>query len=90
MQPASAYAPSGLAFYEGERFPAWRGNALIGALASGELVRVELDGERYVREERLLTGIGRVRDVRVGPDGYVYLLTDAKDGRLLRVEPAGR
>ena len=84
-----SFAPSGLAFYQGDRFPAWRNSALIGALVSGEVVRVELDADgRFVREERLLTGLGqRIRDVRVGPDGLVYLLTDARDGRLLRVEP---
>ena len=84
-----SFAPSGLAFYQGDRFPAWRNSALIGALVSGEVVRVELDADgRFVREERLLTGLGqRIRDVRVGPDGLVYLLTDARDGWLLRVEP---
>ena len=54
------------------------------------LVRLKLDGERVVTEERLLQGIGRIRDVRVGPDGLVYLLTDEADGRLLRLEPVDR
>jgi glucose/arabinose dehydrogenase len=81
-------APSGMAFYEGDKFPAWQGNILLGALRSQMLVRLELDGEKIVREERLLKGtLGRIRDVRVGPDGYVYLLTDDSDGVLARLEP---
>nr|MBL8410598.1 PQQ-dependent sugar dehydrogenase [Dechloromonas sp.] len=82
-------APSGMAFYIGDRFPGWRGNLFVGALKFQMLVRLELDGNRVVREERLLTGReGRIRDVRQGPDGLLYLLTDAPDGRLLRLEPA--
>jgi glucose/arabinose dehydrogenase len=82
-------APSGLAFYRGERFPGWQGNLFSGALKDRLLVRVQLDGERVVRQERLLTELGeRIRDVRTGPDGLVYLLTDSADGRLLRLEPA--
>ena len=81
-------APSGMAFYEGARFPGWRGNLLIGALRDAMLVRLELDGEKVVKEERLLKGaLGRIRDVRVGPDGFVYLLTDKSDGVLARLEP---
>lgn len=81
-------APSGMSFYTGDRFPAWRGNLFVGALRAQMLVRLELDGERVVREERLLNGrVGRIRDVRQGPDGLLYLLTDAADGRLLRLEP---
>jgi aldose sugar dehydrogenase len=83
-------APSGMAFYTGDKFPAWRGNLFVGALKAQCLVRLELDGTRVVKEERLLTGLGeRIRDVRQGPDGLLYLLTDASAGRLLRVEPAG-
>lgn len=82
-------APSGMAFYTGERFPAWRGNLFVGALKFQMLVRLELDGERVVHEERLLVGReGRIRDVRAGPDGLIYLLTDSPEGRLLRLEPA--
>lgn len=81
-------APSGMAFYTGERFPGWRGNLFVGALKFQMLVRLELDGARVVREERLLTSReGRIRDVRQGPDGLLYLLTDAPDGKLLRIEP---
>ena len=82
-------APSGMAFYEGDKFPNWRGSVLVGALRDEMLVRLELDGERVVREERMMRdAIGRIRDVRVGPDGFVYLLTDERRGVLARLEPA--
>jgi glucose/arabinose dehydrogenase len=82
-------APSGMAFYTGDRFPEWRGNLFVGSLKFQVLVRLSLDGERVVGEERLLQGLGdRVRDVRQGPDGLLYLLTDESNGRLLRIEPA--
>lgn len=82
-------APSGMAFYVGDAFPKWRGNLLVGALRSRLLARLTLDGESVVAEERILEDeLGRIRDVRVGPDGLVYLLTDARNGRLLRLEPA--
>jgi glucose/arabinose dehydrogenase len=61
---------------------------LVGALAGQMLVRLTLDGEKVIKEERLLQGrVGRIRDVRLGPDGFVYLLTDDSQGRLLRLEP---
>ena len=83
-------APSGMAFYDGDRFPGWRGNLLVGALKFRLLSRLELDGERVVHEERMLVdAIGRIRDVRVGPDGYVYLLSDAPNGVIARLEPEG-
>ncbi|MDE0033392.1 MAG: PQQ-dependent sugar dehydrogenase [Deltaproteobacteria bacterium] len=83
-------APSGMAFYDGDKFPGWRGNLLVGALRFRLLSRLELDGERVVREERILERtIGRIRDVRVGPDGYVYLLSDETSGVIARLEPAG-
>jgi glucose/arabinose dehydrogenase len=82
-------APSGMAFYAGDLFPAWRGNLFVGALAGQALVRLELDGEKVGREERLLRELGqRIRDVRTGPDGALYLLTDSLSGRILRVVPA--
>jgi glucose/arabinose dehydrogenase len=82
-------APSGMAFYTGDKFSTWRGSALVGALAGSLLARLELDGDRVVREERILANLGeRIRDVRQGPDGYVYLLTDAPQGRVLRLRPA--
>jgi glucose/arabinose dehydrogenase len=83
-------APSGMAFYTGDRFPGWRTSLFVGALKAQLLVRLELDGEKVVREERLLEGVlGRIRDVRAGPDGFLYLLTDASPGVLARLEPAG-
>lgn len=83
-------ATSGLLFYTGDKFPQWRNSAFVGGLKTQMLVRLELDGTRVVREERLLekTVNQRVRDVEQGPDGCIYLLTDAVNGRLLRMEPA--
>jgi glucose/arabinose dehydrogenase len=82
-------APSGMAFYHGDLFPAWRGNLFVGALAGRMLVRLTLNGENVVGEERLLRGLGeRIRDVRAGPDGALYLVTDNAAGRVLRVAPA--
>lgn len=78
-------APSGAAFYDGEMFPEWRGSLLVGGLRSQTLVRLELDGDRVVAEERLVRGIGRVRDVAVASDGAILVVTDAADGRLVRI-----
>ncbi len=80
---------SGMLFYRGDMFPQWRGNLFLGALAAGELIRLELDGDRVVHEERLLSPLGqRIRDVREGPEGAIYVLTDEEDGKLLRLTPA--
>ena len=82
-------APSGMAFYTGNLFPAWKNNLFIGGLASQALVRLELDGDKVTKEERLLREMNqRIRDVRVGPDGALWLLTDHASGRLLRLMPA--
>jgi glucose/arabinose dehydrogenase len=82
-------APSGMAFYQGALFPAWKGNLFVGALAGQMLVRLPLDGDKITGEERLLHGLGeRIRDVRNGPDGALYLLTGNIAGRILRVAPA--
>ena len=83
-------ATSGLLFYTGDRFPQWRGNAFVGGLSSQQVSRLEMDGNRVVREEVLFKGVigQRVRDVEQGPDGLIYLLTDQPDGQLLRIEPA--
>jgi glucose/arabinose dehydrogenase len=84
-------APSGMAFYTGDRFPAWRGDLFVGALRDQVLVRLKLDGDKIVNEERMLKNVlGRIRDVRSGPDGYLYLLTDESNGVLTRIEPAGQ
>jgi glucose/arabinose dehydrogenase len=82
-------APSGATFYTGDAFPAWRDNLLIGSLNPGGLVRLVLDGDRVTLEERYREGElrARIRDVVQGPDGFVYLLTDEDDGKVLRIEP---
>jgi glucose/arabinose dehydrogenase len=83
-------APSGMAFYTGDKFPKWKGDLFVGSLKFDLLVRLRLDGEKVVKEERMLKGaLGRIRDVRVGPDGFLYLLTDENRGVLARLEPAG-
>jgi glucose/arabinose dehydrogenase len=83
-------SPSGLDFYDGELLPAWQGDLLAGGLSGQLLVRLDMEGDAVVGEERLFEGqLGRIRDVRVGPDGAIYLLTDADNGRLIRVAPEG-
>ena len=82
-------APSGMAFVSGSQFPQWQGSMLVGALRGQMLVRLTLEGDKVLSEERLFQGRpGRIRDVRMGPDGLVYLLTDDPQGALLRLEPA--
>jgi glucose/arabinose dehydrogenase len=81
-------APSGMAFYTGDAFPQWKGSVLIGSLKPGLLVRLTLDNGRVAREDRHLGDLGaRIREVRQGPDGMLYVLTDHRDGRLLRLTP---
>jgi glucose/arabinose dehydrogenase len=82
-------APSGFTIYTGDLFPQWKGNAFIGGLRTQNLVRLELDGETVTREERMLRQLNeRIRDVRTGPDGALWLLTDNAAGRILRLTPA--
>jgi aldose sugar dehydrogenase len=82
-------APSGLAYYDGHAFPGWRGDLFGGSLAREQLHRLVIDGRSVVREEILLSEtIGRIRDVRQGPDGYLYLATDHEDAGIYRIEPA--
>lgn len=77
---------SGMTFYDGERFKPWQHNLFIGALADKDVIRLQLDGDKVVHEERLLGGLkARIRDVRQGPDGYVYVLTDEDKGTVYRV-----
>ena len=84
-------AISGMAFYDDKRFPQWQHSLFIGALAGQRLMRLSLDkkGQHIIAEENLLTELGeRIRDVRVGLDGYVYVLTDSSNGKLIRIEPS--
>ena len=81
-------APGGMDFYDGDLFADWQGDLLIGGLAVESLVRIRMEGDRVVGEERLLEGEGRVRDVEDLPDGSLLLLIDAPDGRIMRVTPA--
>ena len=100
MEPAEivwlpAIAPSGMVFYDGDRFPAWQGNLFVGSLRiggirnTGHLQRIVFNdrGEEARRESLLAELRQRIRDVRQGPDGLLYVLTDADDGALLRIEP---
>lgn len=84
----TSIAPSGLAFVTGSRYPGWAGSLLLGALRDQALWRLKFDGDKLVDEQRLQAGLSaRMRDVRMGPDGFVYLLTDNADGQLLRLLP---
>jgi glucose/arabinose dehydrogenase len=91
-QPVKYWDPSpafsGMTFYTGDAFPNWQNDLFMGALAHQSILRVELDGQSVAHEEELLRGeIGRIRDVATGPDGFLYLLTDASNGGLYRLEP---
>ena len=82
-------APSGMAFYSGDKFPQWKGDLFVGALAGAHLRRLEIKDNKVVDQEQLLGDLGsRVRDVRMGPDGFLYVLTDQTDGEILRLVPA--
>ncbi|WP_295687481.1 PQQ-dependent sugar dehydrogenase [uncultured Nevskia sp.] len=81
-------APSGMAFYTGDKFAAWRGNLFVGSMKFAYLNRIELDGTKVKAEHKLLTEVNeRIRSVRQGPDGYLYVTTDTPKGRVLRLEP---
>ena len=85
-------ATSGLLFYTGDRFPEWKGNLLAGGLAGEQIARLTMssDGKQVSREETILQGMGRVRDIRQGPDGYVYVAIDDRQGAptsVVRLEP---
>jgi glucose/arabinose dehydrogenase len=97
VQPKKVWVPSigvsGLALYDGDAFPNWRGSLLAGGLSGQRIDLLELDGQEVVREETLLQGLARVRDVRVGPDGFVYAALDDRDGgetAIVRLEPVPR
>jgi len=96
-QPAHVWVPSigvsGLMFYTGSQFPDWRGHLFVGGMARQRLARLTLDGQRVINEEALAPQVGRIRDVRQGPDGYIYLVTDNREGKptpVLRMEPLER
>src|SRR5262249_59253814 len=86
---ARSPAVSAFVIYDDKAFPRWRGNLIVGTLKATELYRMVVDGNRVVHRETLLKGLGRIRDVAVGPDGNVYLLLEhASGGRILRLVPA--
>jgi glucose/arabinose dehydrogenase len=96
-QPAHVWVPSigtsGLMIYTGDRFPEWRGSFFVGGMARHRLARLTLEGQRVTSEETLVPQMGRIRDVRQGPDGYIYLVTDNREGKptpILRMEPVER
>jgi glucose/arabinose dehydrogenase len=81
-------APAGIGFYNGKLFPAWQGNLFVSALAGKYLIRLELNNERVMGEERLLTELNtRIRDVHEGPDGALYVMTDGNGGKILKLTP---
>ncbi len=81
-------APSGMAVYDGDAFPEWRGDVFVGALVNREVRHLVMEGDKVVKEEPLFSELGeRIRDVRVGPDGFLYLLTDSNQGKIVRVRP---
>ena len=96
-QPRQVWVPSigisGAMFYTGDRFPEWRGNLFVGGMAGQQLVRLTLNGQRVTAREDLVPQRGRIRDVRQGPDGLIYLVTDNREGQptpIYRLEPVAR
>ncbi len=96
-QPVHIWVPSiataGLLIYTGDKFPEWRGNFFVGGMNGQQLARLEMNGQRVRVEETLLKDQGRIRDVRQGPDGFIYLAIDDREGkptRIVRLEPVPR
>ena len=93
-QPVHFWTPSvafsGMAFYTGDKLPGWKGNVFMGGLSGQQLVRLEMNSQgRVIAEEKLLRDrCKRIRDVRQGPDGLIYVLTDDANGEILRISPA--
>ena len=92
-QPVHYWVPSiaisGMLFYQGDVFPEWKGNAFVSSLRYGELARLEMKDNKVVKEERLIEGaVNRIREVKEGPDGFLYIITDERDGKLIRIKPA--
>ena len=97
QQPVNVWVPSigisGLMIYAGDKFPQWKGNMFVGGMNGQQLSRLTLDGQRVVSQELLMQRMGRIRDVRQGPDGYIYLVTDDREGKptpVYRMEPVER
>ena len=97
QQPVNVWVPSigisGLMIYTGDKFPQWKGNMFAGGMNGQQLSRLTLDGQRVVSQELLVQRMGRIRDVRQGPDGYIYLVTDDREGKptpVYRMEPVAR
>lgn len=91
VQWTPSIAPSGMTFYTGDKMPQWKGDLFVGALAGQHLRRLDIEGGRVIKQEKLLTKLeARIRDVHQGPDGFLYILTDAPDGQLLRYGPKGQ
>jgi glucose/arabinose dehydrogenase len=98
QQPAQVWVPSigisGLMIYTGDKFPMWKGSFFAGGMVGQQVVRLEHDPKRgFTRRELLATDLGRIRDIRQGLDGYIYLVTDDRDGKptpVLRLEPVER
>ena len=91
-QPVYYWSPSiatsSLLFYTGNKFPNWKGNAFVSSLRFGQLARLEMEGNKVIKEERLINGkVGRIREVQQGRDGYIYIITDETNGKLLRLKP---
>lgn len=87
VQWTPSIAPSGMAFYMGDKLPQWKGDLFVGALAGQHLRRLDIEGGRIIKQERLLADLeSRIRDVRSAPDGYLYILTDGPEGQLIRLE----
>jgi glucose/arabinose dehydrogenase len=96
-QPVHIWVPSigisGMMIYTGDRFPRWKGNMFVGGMVGEQLARLTLQGQRVVHEETLVQRMGRIRDVRQSPDGYIYLVTDDREGKptpIYRLEPVDR
>lgn len=79
-------APCGMAFVEGNVYPEWKGNLLVGSLSYTYLARCELEGNKVIHQEKLLDGIARIRNVKMGPDGYIYVATESP-GKILKIIP---
>ena len=86
---AAPVVPAGMTLFDGQAFPNWVGDLFVGTMEQGMLVRLDIRGKRVVGEERLLLrAVGPIPEVAQGPDGFIYLLTDTREGHLFRLEPA--